>query len=60
MSKKVQGTVDGEESTALDDETAARVLAAIRSLRYGAVEVTVHDSRVVQIDKKERIRVGRS
>ncbi len=60
MNKKVQDAVDDEESTALDDETAARILAAIRSLRYGAVEVTVHDSRVVQIDKKERIRVGRS
>jgi len=45
--------------TPLDEETASRILGAIQSLRYGAVEVTVHDARVVQIDRKERIRVDK-
>jgi hypothetical protein len=35
----------------------ADVLAAIRRLRYGAVEVTVHDGRIVQIETRERVRV---
>ena len=33
------------------------VLAAIRRLRYGAVEVTVHDGRIVQIETREKVRV---
>ena len=40
-----------------DELTAQRILEAIHSLTYGSVEVTVHDGRVVQIDRKERIRV---
>ncbi|MCC6699000.1 MAG: YezD family protein [Candidatus Hydrogenedentes bacterium] len=40
-----------------DELTAQRILEAIHSLKYGSVEVTVHDGRVVQIDRKERIRV---
>jgi hypothetical protein len=35
----------------------ADVLAAIRRLRYGAVEVTVHDGRIVQIETREKVRV---
>ena len=29
---------------------------AIRELRYGSVEVVVHDGRVVQIETRERVR----
>jgi hypothetical protein len=41
-----------------DDEVSRRVLEAIGTLRFGSVEVTVHDGRVVQIDRKERVRFG--
>ena len=40
-----------------DEVTTQRILDAIHTLKYGSVEVTVHDGRVVQIDRKERIRV---
>jgi hypothetical protein len=30
---------------------------AVRSLRYGTVQITVHNARVVQIDKVERVRI---
>jgi hypothetical protein len=42
----------------VEPEVARRILDAIASLDYGAVEVTVHDGRVVQIDKRERTRIG--
>lgn len=29
---------------------------AIQGLRYGSVEITVHNARVVQIERKERFR----
>jgi len=32
------------------------ILHAVRALRYGAVEVTIHDGRVVQIETKEKLR----
>jgi hypothetical protein len=34
-----------------------QILRRIRSLRYGAVEVTIHDSRVVQVEMREKIRL---
>jgi hypothetical protein len=32
----------------------------VNSLRFGAVEIVVHDSRVVQIEKTERVRLDKS
>ena len=34
----------------------AAILDAVRSLRYGSVEITVHDSRVVQLECRNKIR----
>ena len=31
----------------------------VASLRYGAVEIVVHDSRVIQIEKNERVRLDK-
>ncbi len=33
---------------------------AIAGIRYGAVEVTIHDGRIVQIEKREKLRPGAS
>ncbi|HEV8713001.1 MAG TPA: YezD family protein [Candidatus Binatia bacterium] len=33
------------------------IIRAVRSLRYGSVEIIVHDSKVVQIERKEKIRL---
>ena len=32
----------------------------VESLRYGAVEIVVHDSHVIQIEKTERVRLDRT
>lgn len=32
------------------------VQRALTGLRYGSVEITVHNARVVQIERKERFR----
>ena len=37
-------------------EIEKHILDAIRSLKYGAVEVMVHDSRIVQVEKTEKVR----
>ncbi len=36
------------------DERA--VIAALRELRFGTVEITVHQSRIVQLTRSEKIR----
>jgi hypothetical protein len=37
-----------------------QILRAVKSIRYGSVEIIIHDSRVVQIDRKEKIRLDKS
>ncbi len=40
------------EHGGLSPETLQQIAQAVRSLRYGTVQITVHDARVVQIDKR--------
>ena len=32
----------------------------VKSLRFGVVEIVVHDSRVIQIEKTERVRLDKA
>ncbi|MEI8190362.1 MAG: YezD family protein [candidate division NC10 bacterium] len=34
-----------------------QILAAIQGVRYGQVQIIIQDSRVVQIDKTEKLRL---
>lgn len=36
------------------------VVQNVKSLRYGVVEIVVHDSRVIQIEKTERVRLDKT
>ncbi len=36
-----------------------KVLEAVKSIKYGYVQITIHDSEIVQIDKTEKIRIRR-
>ena len=38
-------------------ELIRQILAAIQSVRYGQVQIIIQDSRVVQIDKTEKLRL---
>ena len=42
------------------DEIIRRIAQAISGVRYGSVEVVIQDSRVVQIERKEKFRFDRS
>jgi hypothetical protein len=39
------------------DELFQTILRAIRNLRFGTLEIVVHDSKVVRIERHERIRL---
>lgn len=49
----VQDIADFEES---EKRLISQILKALRSIRYGYVQIIVQDSKVVQIDKTEKIR----
>ena len=35
------------------------ILRAVREVRYGSVEVTIHDANVVQVERREKVRFTR-
>jgi hypothetical protein len=39
-----------------DQEFFQEILKAIQGIRFGSVEITIHDSKVVQIERKEKVR----
>lgn len=57
MTIEVNGTVltQGDHQ-----EIALQIAAILQGIRFGSVEVVVHDGRVVQIDKRERFRINES
>ena len=60
---KVQGPAEfGDQGPppagrAEDREVLRRILEAIRSIRHGQVQIIIQDSRVVQIDTTEKVRL---
>ena len=46
------------ESTAKElEQSLDAIRRALATLRYGSIEIIVHDSKVVQIERKEKIRL---
>ncbi len=39
-------------------QLARRILDALHGLRFGSVEVVVHDGHVVQIERREKVRLN--
>ena len=40
-------------------EEELEILRALRGIRYGSVEITIHDSKVVQVERTEKVRFDR-
>ncbi len=38
-------------------DLAQQILAILHGIRFGSLEIVVHDGRVVQIDKHEKFRI---
>jgi hypothetical protein len=49
----------GATATGEGDRLAREILRAVRGLRYGSVEITIHDGQVVQIERREKVRLER-
>jgi hypothetical protein len=47
-----------ERSDRQDDHTVEQAIQlALKGIRFGSVEIVVHDSKVVQIERKEKTRL---
>ena len=44
--------LDGQKQRSIEQA----ILLALKGIRYGSVEIIVHDSKVVQIERKEKTR----
>lgn len=47
---------DIENRDARDKKIEVEILQAVKDINYGSVEIIIHDSRVVQIERKEKLR----
>ncbi|MDD2769961.1 MAG: YezD family protein [Methylococcus sp.] len=56
MTQHSQKTPSSEPASATPEIQAARILEALTGIRFGSVEITVHDGRIVQIERREKIR----
>lgn len=48
------------EAQLIDATVIEQLARALQNLKYGIVELTVHEGRVVQIERRERIRLDAS
>jgi len=48
--------ITNEESLKVDRDVLAQISKAIQSIRFGSVEIIIQDGKVVQIERKEKIR----
>jgi hypothetical protein len=56
----MQDRIRGEWLEASDEETARavqQIVRAINGIHFGSVKIIIHDSKVVQIERKEKIRL---
>jgi hypothetical protein len=51
--------LQSEPDTGNGNEILRRIADAISGVRFGSVEVVIQDSRVVQIERKEKFRFDR-
>lgn len=44
----------------VDQQTIDRIVAGLRGLRFGTLEIVIHDSKVVRITRSEKVRLDQS
>jgi hypothetical protein len=49
-------TAAPDDSLPLPPALLRELRQALRSIRYGAIELVIHDGRVVQLERREKVR----
>jgi hypothetical protein len=52
-----KGAHESGRENNLTDDSIEVIRRALLGLCYGSIEIVVHDSRVVQVERKEKIRL---
>ncbi|PWT71265.1 MAG: DUF2292 domain-containing protein [Proteobacteria bacterium] len=42
----------------LPEEVVAALAHLLRELRFGSIEIVVHDGRITQIERREKVRIA--
>lgn len=58
MAEPGNSEFQGGERSTLDHRVLDEIARALTGLRYGSLEITVHDGRVTQIESKKKIRLS--
>lgn len=53
---QVEPSTDPDGLPALPPSLVRELVEALRSIRYGAIELVIHDGRVVQLERREKVR----
>ena len=40
----------------MSDQILKEIKAAVETISYGSIEIVIHDSKIVQIERKEKLR----
>ena len=57
LSQNGSNSVDNSVIEDYDTAWVRSVVQAVRAIRFGAVELVIHDGRVVQIERREKVRI---
>jgi hypothetical protein len=52
----IEPDADPTGPSALPAALAKELIEALRSIRYGAIELVIHDGRVVQLERRQKVR----
>ena len=62
LKQKTTQKIDIEEECMADANEMEQAVEAIRkalsNLKFGSIEITVHDGKIVQIERKEKVRLS--
>ena len=58
QSEKPMSSPQDPSTDSLNDEGLQKILKAMADLKFGSVEITVHEGRIVQIERKEKVRLN--
>jgi hypothetical protein len=56
----VKGGAEGDILEDHEDHAFREILRAVRSVAFGSVEIVIQNSRIIQIERKEKLRFDKS
>ncbi len=55
-----QESLPHQAATQTSNEVIQEILRAVNQLRFGSVEITVHEGKVTQIERREKVRFSQT